>query len=97
MDSALLTAAPREQGLETEMTKTEIFESFVEILHNEAPSEKARAFVEKLAAESRQQGVESIVEKLRISELEINDEAIAPIEDNRLFWMGRWQEALGRV
>lgn len=97
MDSALLTTAPRVQGLETEMTKTEIFESFVEILHNEAPSEKARAFVEKLAAQSRQQGVESIVEKLRISELEINDETIAPIEDNRLFWMARWQEALGRV
>ena len=79
------------------MTKTEIFKAFVEILHNEAPSEKARAFVEKLEAESRQQGVESIVEKLRISELEINDETIAPIEDNRLYWMVRWQEALGRV
>ena len=97
MGSALLTTAPRDQGLEKKMTKSEIFESFVEILHNEAPSEKARAFVEKLADESRQQGVESVVEKLHISELEINDEAIAPIEDNRIYWMGRWQEALGRV
>lgn len=97
MDSTSLPTAPREQGLETEMTKTEIFKAFVEILHNEAPSEKARAFVEKLATESRHQGIEAVVEKLRISELEINDETIAPIEDNRLYWMGRWQEALGRV
>ena len=85
------------QGQELKMTKSEIFEAFVEILMNEAPSEKARAFVEKLTTESRKQGVDSVVEKLNLSENQIDDETIAPIEDNRLYWIGRWQAALGRV
>lgn len=75
------------------MTKIEIFLKFVEILMNEAPSEKARSFVSKLASASagREQ---KLVDFMALDERVISDNYFFPIEDNRLFWMAKWQEAL---
>ena len=75
------------------------FEKAVEILFNEAPSEKARAFVEKLAAQIRAKGDEWIaahVHDLHITDAEISDQAIVTIEDNRLFYISQWQLALAQ-
>lgn len=73
------------------------FEKAAEALYNEAPSEKARAFVEKLAAQIRAKGEDWIsahVTELHITDNEVADNSILTIEDNRLFYLGRWQLAL---
>ena len=73
------------------------FEAAVTILFNEAPTDKARAFVEKLAASIREKGekwISARVTALHISDVEIADETISPIEDNRLFYLEQWQTAL---
>lgn len=75
------------------------FEKAVEILFNEAPSEKARAFVEKIAGQIRAKGDEWIADHLsdlHITEAEVSDQAIVPIEDNRLFYISQWQLALAK-
>lgn len=73
------------------------FEIAVEALYNEAPSEKARAFVEKLSEQIRAKGEDWISARaieLHITDVEVSDSAVCPIEDNRLFYLERWQLAL---
>ncbi|MFZ2524435.1 MAG: hypothetical protein WAW87_03880 [Candidatus Ferrigenium altingense] len=73
------------------------FEKVVEILFNGAPSEKARVFVNKIADQIRAKGDEWIVaneRSLHITDNDIADESIAPIEDNRVWYMTEWQMAL---
>lgn len=73
------------------------FEKVVEILFNEAPSEKARIFVNKIADQIRAKGDEWIVaneRNLHITDNDIADQSIAPIEDNRVWYMTEWQMAL---
>jgi len=98
MGSASQPAAPRDkQGLEIQMNAIKNFEIAVEALYNEAPSEKARAFVEKLAGQIRAKGEDWIaarVTELHITDVEVSDSAVCPIEDNRLFYLERWQLAL---
>lgn len=75
------------------------FEAAVAALYNEAPSEKARAFVEKIAAKIRAKGGDWIaarVTDLHITDVEVSDSAECSIEDNRLFYMERWQLALAK-
>ena len=75
------------------------FEKVVEILFNEAPSEKARVFVNKIADQIRAKGDEWIVANeraLHIAESDISDQSIAPIEDNRVWYMTEWQMALAK-
>ena len=73
------------------------FEKAVEILFNEAPSEKARDFVKKIADKIRAKGdewIEAHVHDLHITDAEVSDQSLAPIEDNRLFYLSQWQLAL---
>ena len=73
------------------------FEVAAAALHNEAPTEKARVFVDKLAAAIRAKGegwIQSHVTELHITDAEVADDAACPIEDNRLFYIERWQVAL---
>lgn len=74
------------------------FEVAVEALYNEAPSDKARAFVEKLAAQIRAKGEDWIaahVTDLHVTDAEVSDHPDLPsIEENRLFYLERWQVAL---
>jgi len=73
------------------------FEKAVEILFNAAPSEKARDFVKKIAEQIRAKGDEWIMANeraLHITERDISDQSIAPIEDNRVWYMTEWQMAL---
>ena len=75
------------------------FEKVVEILFNEAPSEKARVFVNKIADQIRAKGDEWIVANeraLHITEGDISDQSIAPIEDNRVWYITEWQMALAK-
>lgn len=75
----------------------ENFESIVSALFDEAPSEKARAFVEKLAGQIRARGNDWIIANERTLHIEHNAEwhdQIAPVEDNRLWWLAEWQVAL---
>jgi len=79
------------------MKATKNFEIAVEALYNEAPSEKARAFVEKLAAQIRAKGenwIAAHVTELHITENEVGDDFYFTIENNRLFYLQRWQLAL---
>jgi len=79
------------------MNATTNFEIAVEALYNEAPSEKARAFVERLAAQIRAKGEDWIaarVIELHITDVEVSDSAECNIEDNRMFYLERWQLAL---
>lgn len=75
------------------------FEIAVEALYNEAPSEKARAFVEKLAAQIRAKGEDWIAARaieLHITDIEVSDSPSIPsIEENRLFYIAQWQALLG--
>lgn len=73
------------------------FEIAVEALYNEAPSDKARAFVEKISDQIRAKGdawIEAHITDLHISDAEVADDAIITIEDNRLFYLAHWQLAL---
>lgn len=73
------------------------FEIAVEALYNEAPSDKARAFVERVAAQIRAKGnewIEGRATDLHITDAEVSDSAIVTIEENRLFYMEKWQMAL---
>ena len=73
------------------------FEIAAEALYNEAPSEKARAFVEKIAGQIRAKGEDWIaarVTEMHITDVEVSDNAACPVEDNRLFYLERWQFAL---
>lgn len=73
------------------------FESIVSALHDEAPSDRARAFVEKIAAEIRARGSDWIAEHARALHIEHPAEwhdTVAPVEDNRLWWLAEWQKAL---
>ena len=75
------------------------FEIAAEALYNEAPSEKARAFVEKIASQIRAKGEDWItarVIELHVTDVEVSDDAVCPIEDNRLFYLERWQLALAK-
>ena len=79
------------------MTASKNFESIASALHDEAPSEKARAFVEKIASQVRAKGAEWI--ESHISQLHIEHDAewhdsVAPVEDNRIWWLTEWQVAL---
>lgn len=81
------------------MNATKNFEIAVEALYNEAPSEKARAFVEKIAGQIRAKGedwIASRVIELHITDVEVSDDAVCLIEDNRLFYLVRWQLALAK-
>lgn len=85
------------QGLERKMNAIKNFEIAAEALHNEAPTEKARAFVDQLAAQIRARGNDWIaahVTELHITDGEVSDSCPFPIEDNRLFYLERWQIAL---
>ena len=77
------------------------FEIAAEALYNEAPSEKGRAFVEKIANMIRAKGdawIESHIVDLHITDIEVSDHPDLPsIEENRLFYMERWQAALGLI
>ena len=80
-----------------EMNAIKNFETAVEALYNEAPNEKARAFVDKLASQIRAKGENWItdrVNKLHISDVEVSETAPCPIEDNRIFYLTQWQLAL---
>lgn len=76
---------------------TENFEKVVKMLHDEAPSGKARVFINKIADQIRAKGDEWIVaneRNLHITDNDIADQSIAPIEDNRIWYMTEWQMAL---
>jgi len=77
------------------------FEIAAEALYNEAPSDKARAFVGKIANLIRDKGedwIESNMVALHITDIEVSDNPDLPsIEENRLFYMERWQAALGLI
>ncbi len=73
------------------------FESIVSALYDEAPSDRARAFVEKVAAAIRARGSDWIVAHERALHIEHPAEwhdDVAPVEDNRLWWLAEWQKAL---
>jgi len=73
------------------------FEIAADALYNEAPSDKARAFVVKLSGKIRAKGEDWIgthVTELHITDAEVSDNAFCPVEDNRLFYLERWQFAL---
>lgn len=79
------------------MKTVENFESIVSALYDEAPSEKARAFVEKVAGQIRARGNDWIISNKIALHLEHNAEwhdAIAPVEDNRIWWLTEWQVAI---
>ena len=81
------------------MNSIKNFEIAAAALYNEAPSEKARAFVEKIAGKIRANGEEWITSRateLHITDAEVSDEAVCPIEDNRLFYLEKWQLALSK-
>lgn len=78
------------------MSAVENFEIAAEALYNEAPTEKARAFVDKLANKIRDKGeawIEANAIKLNITDIEVADHEVS-IESNRLFYLERWQDAL---
>jgi len=78
------------------MSAVENFEIAAEALYNEAPTEKARAFVDKLANKIRDKGeawIEANAIKLHITDIEVADHEVS-IEANRLFYLERWQDAL---
>jgi hypothetical protein len=73
------------------------FEIAAEALYNEAPSDRARIFTEKLCATIRDKGpawITSHATDLHITDAEISDSAICPIEQNRLYYLAQWQLAL---
>lgn len=73
------------------------FRSIVSALKDEAPSEKARQFVDKIAGQIEARGEEWIsanAGRLHVALSAEQCEAAAPVEDNRLFFMKAWQLAL---
>lgn len=79
------------------MNSMKNLEIAVSAIYNEAPTDKARAFVEKLAGQIRAKGEEWVnnhIAELHISDAEVSDDAIVSIEDNRLFYLTEWQLAL---
>ena len=73
------------------------FHSIVSALKCEAPSEKARLFVDKVAGQIAERGEDWIVANSSALHLEASAEqleAVAPVEDNRLWWLKEWQLAL---
>lgn len=82
------------------MTNAELRENFNSIakaLHDEAPSEKARMFIDRLADTVRARGedwIEAHQDALHIRHNAEWHDAIAPVEDNRLWWTAEWQVAL---
>ena len=76
------------------------FEIAADALYNEAPTEKARDFTEKLAAKIRARGEEWItthITELHITDAEVGDSAECSIEENRMFYLERWQIALASL
>ena len=77
----------------------ENFESIASALFDEAPSEKARQFVTKIADQIRARGEGWIIENclpLHITMSAADQEDIAPVEDNRLWYIAQWQVALAK-
>jgi|NOAtaT_6_FD_contig_61_4016756_length_694_multi_3_in_0_out_0_2 predicted pyridoxine 5'-phosphate oxidase superfamily flavin-nucleotide-binding protein len=75
------------------------FESIAVALHDEAPSEKARAFVDKIASAIRAKGAEWIAANefaLHITFSAEEQEDLTPVEDNRLWYIAEWQIALAK-
>lgn len=80
------------------MSATENFEIAAEALYNEAPTDKARAFVDKLANQIRDKGeawIEANAIALHITDIEVADHEVS-IEANRLFYLECWQDALAK-
>ena len=79
------------------MSATENFIIAAKILYDSAPNEKAGEFVSKLAGRIAAKGeawINANATKLHISDVEVSDQSIAPIADNRLFYLAQWQLAL---
>jgi hypothetical protein len=83
------------------MTNTELISNFNSIaaaLHDDAPSQKARDFIDRLADSIRARGEDWIAAHQSTLHIEHNAEwhdEIAPVEDNRLWWTAQWQMASG--
>jgi hypothetical protein len=75
------------------------FEIAAKSIIDEAPTEKARIFAERLAAKIRAKGEDWIaarISALHISDSEVSDASICPIEDNALLYLIDWQRALAK-
>lgn len=79
------------------MNAVENFNSIAAELIASAPTEKARAFAEKVAAQVAAKGDEWIVANVFKLACEMSADMTrhtAPVADNRLFFMQKWQLAL---
>lgn len=79
------------------MNATKNFEIAAQALYNESPSEKAREFAVKLSNKIRAKGeawIAAHVADLHIYDHDVADDAVCPVEDNRLFFLTSWQVAL---
>jgi hypothetical protein len=79
------------------MTKfIENFRSIAEALYDEAPSAKAREFCLKVTEAIEAKGEAWIIENAGKLELQLSAEqwVSAPVEDNRLYWLTKWQQVL---
>jgi hypothetical protein len=86
------------RGWRYKMSKlTENFEGIAAALEAAAPTEKGRTFAAKIAAQIRANGAEWI-EANHVSlhiDMSVKEcEELAPVADNRLFFMQEWQLAL---
>lgn len=73
------------------------FRSIVSALKDEAPSEKSRQFVGKLASQIEARGAEWMQKNATRLHITLSAEQcaeVAPVEDNRLFFLKEWQLAL---
>lgn len=73
------------------------FRSIAKEVIESAPSEKARAFAEKVIGQIEARGQEWIMSHAAALHCELSaDECrnMAPVSDNRLFFMQNWQMAL---
>jgi DNA-binding FadR family transcriptional regulator len=88
-------------GMENKMFTPETiianFEDIASAVYNSASSDKGREFAKKIADQIRAKGNDWIVEnemKLQISHDVQWHEQIAPVTDNRLYYLTQWQVAL---
>lgn len=87
------------------MTTTEIFNKTAERVIASGTTEKAKEFAEKVRAQILEKGEEWIERNQDALEISLANFAvyadgageIAPIEDNRLFYLEKWQLALRRA
>ena len=73
------------------------FESIAVALFDEAPTERARLYIESLAGRIWNKGpnwIDAHSDMLHIHESADQLENTFPVEDNRLWFIGQWQIAL---